>query len=163
MWSQNFLFLWVVNELFGINELFDSNMSSPIRQSCTRHSIKAFPLSLLVFLRPQRNLESIDPQFTIRRKMEQMREEKELVEQLREVPGNIVLLNNNFQHWSSILYFLKVDFEILQTDVVSNLANSLTDCLLLGKPFHISEFEFFPILKQWFPSTFVGFCGESIR
>ncbi|XP_077014369.1 leucine-rich repeat and calponin homology domain-containing protein 1 isoform X2 [Tamandua tetradactyla] len=37
-----------------------------------------------VFLRPQRNLESIDPQFTIRRKMEQMREEKELVEQLRE-------------------------------------------------------------------------------
>ncbi|XP_028610067.1 leucine-rich repeat and calponin homology domain-containing protein 1 isoform X1 [Grammomys surdaster] len=37
-----------------------------------------------LFLRPQRNLESIDPQFTIRRKMEQMREEKELVEQLRE-------------------------------------------------------------------------------
>ncbi|KAG8524727.1 Leucine-rich repeat and calponin homology domain-containing protein 1, partial [Galemys pyrenaicus] len=37
-----------------------------------------------VFLRPQRNLESIDPQFTIRRKMEQLREEKELVEQLRE-------------------------------------------------------------------------------
>ncbi|KAM7110818.1 leucine-rich repeat and calponin homology domain-containing protein 1 isoform 1-T1 [Molossus nigricans] len=37
-----------------------------------------------VFVRPQRNLESIDPQFTIRRKMEQMREEKELVEQLRE-------------------------------------------------------------------------------
>ncbi|XP_074073205.1 leucine-rich repeat and calponin homology domain-containing protein 1 isoform X2 [Macrotis lagotis] len=37
-----------------------------------------------VFSRPQRNLESIDPQFTIRRKMEQMREEKELVEQLRE-------------------------------------------------------------------------------
>lgn len=41
-------------------------------------------LSRHVFLRPQRNLESIDPQFTIRRKMEQMREEKELVEQLRE-------------------------------------------------------------------------------
>lgn len=40
-----------------------------------------------MFLRPQRNLESIDPQFTIRRKMEQMREEKELVEQLREVLG----------------------------------------------------------------------------
>ncbi|KAM6179852.1 leucine-rich repeat and calponin homology domain-containing protein 1 isoform 2-T2 [Erethizon dorsatum] len=37
-----------------------------------------------VFLRPQRNLESVDPQFTIRRKMEQLREEKELVEQLRE-------------------------------------------------------------------------------
>uniref|UniRef100_A0A8C6ABA4 Leucine rich repeats and calponin homology domain containing 1 n=1 Tax=Marmota marmota marmota TaxID=9994 RepID=A0A8C6ABA4_MARMA len=43
-----------------------------------------FSLSVVVFLRPQRNLESIDPQFTIRRKMEQMREEKELVEQLRE-------------------------------------------------------------------------------
>uniref|UniRef100_A0A452HMJ4 Calponin-homology (CH) domain-containing protein n=1 Tax=Gopherus agassizii TaxID=38772 RepID=A0A452HMJ4_9SAUR len=39
---------------------------------------------ITVFLRPQRNLESIDPQFTIRRKMEQMREERELVEQLRE-------------------------------------------------------------------------------
>ena len=51
------------------------------------HSIKAFPpLPITVFLRPQRNLESIDPQFTIRRKMEQLREEKELVEQLREVP-----------------------------------------------------------------------------
>ncbi|XP_073519938.1 leucine-rich repeat and calponin homology domain-containing protein 1 isoform X1 [Phyllobates terribilis] len=37
-----------------------------------------------VFIRPQRNLEAIDPQFTIRRKMEQMREEKELVDTLRE-------------------------------------------------------------------------------
>ncbi|XP_053311506.1 leucine-rich repeat and calponin homology domain-containing protein 1 [Spea bombifrons] len=37
-----------------------------------------------VFNRPQRNLESVDPQFTIRRKMEQMREEKELIDNLRE-------------------------------------------------------------------------------
>ncbi|KAM4701449.1 leucine-rich repeat and calponin homology domain-containing protein 1 [Discoglossus pictus] len=37
-----------------------------------------------VFIRPQRNLESADPQFTIRRKMEQMREEKELIDHLRE-------------------------------------------------------------------------------
>ncbi|KAM9319953.1 leucine-rich repeat and calponin homology domain-containing protein 1 [Gastrophryne carolinensis] len=37
-----------------------------------------------VFIRPQRNLESVDPQFTIRRKMEQMREEKELLDTLRE-------------------------------------------------------------------------------
>ncbi|KAM4796009.1 leucine-rich repeat and calponin homology domain-containing protein 1 [Rhinophrynus dorsalis] len=37
-----------------------------------------------VFIRPQRNLESVDPQFTIRRKMEQMREEKELIDHLRE-------------------------------------------------------------------------------
>ncbi|XP_041438410.1 leucine-rich repeat and calponin homology domain-containing protein 1 isoform X1 [Xenopus laevis] len=37
-----------------------------------------------VFIRPQRNLESVDPQFTIRRKMEQMREEKDLIDHLRE-------------------------------------------------------------------------------
>ncbi|XP_040281385.1 leucine-rich repeat and calponin homology domain-containing protein 1 isoform X2 [Bufo bufo] len=37
-----------------------------------------------VFVRPQRNLEAIDPQFTMRRKMEQMREEKELLDCLRE-------------------------------------------------------------------------------
>ncbi|XP_075708365.1 leucine-rich repeat and calponin homology domain-containing protein 1 isoform X2 [Rhinoderma darwinii] len=37
-----------------------------------------------VFIRPQRNLEAIDPQFTMRRKMEQMREEKELIDILRE-------------------------------------------------------------------------------
>ncbi|XP_068123843.1 leucine-rich repeat and calponin homology domain-containing protein 1 isoform X2 [Hyperolius riggenbachi] len=49
------------------------------------HSSAAFGLkSRSVFLRPQRSLESVDPQFTIRRKMEQMREEKELVDQLRE-------------------------------------------------------------------------------
>ncbi|XP_051783284.1 leucine-rich repeat and calponin homology domain-containing protein 1 isoform X3 [Erpetoichthys calabaricus] len=37
-----------------------------------------------VFIRSPRTLESIDPQFTMRRKMEQMREELELMEQLRE-------------------------------------------------------------------------------
>ncbi|XP_060689345.1 leucine-rich repeat and calponin homology domain-containing protein 1 isoform X2 [Hemiscyllium ocellatum] len=37
-----------------------------------------------VFFRSVRNFESMDPQFTIRRKMEQMREEKEHIEQLRE-------------------------------------------------------------------------------
>ncbi|XP_006007705.1 leucine-rich repeat and calponin homology domain-containing protein 1 [Latimeria chalumnae] len=37
-----------------------------------------------VFVRSPRNLETVDPQFTIRRKMEQMREELELIEQLRE-------------------------------------------------------------------------------
>ncbi|KAK1203175.1 LRCH1 protein, partial [Pygoscelis papua] len=46
--------------------------------------LKSVFFKIIVFLRPQRNLESIDPQFTIRRKMEQMREERELVEQLRE-------------------------------------------------------------------------------
>ncbi|XP_060731643.1 leucine-rich repeat and calponin homology domain-containing protein 1 isoform X3 [Tachysurus vachellii] len=37
-----------------------------------------------VFLRTPKSLESVDPQFTMRRKMEQLREELELVEQLRE-------------------------------------------------------------------------------
>ncbi|XP_007889949.1 leucine-rich repeat and calponin homology domain-containing protein 1 isoform X2 [Callorhinchus milii] len=37
-----------------------------------------------VFIRPTRHFESVDPQFTIRRKMEQMREEREHIEQLRE-------------------------------------------------------------------------------
>lgn len=63
------------------NEMRDTFATvSPATHSATPFGLK--PRS--VFLRPQRNLESIDPQFTIRRKMEQMREEKELVEQLRE-------------------------------------------------------------------------------
>uniref|UniRef100_UPI00398E9876 leucine-rich repeat and calponin homology domain-containing protein 1 isoform X1 n=1 Tax=Pristiophorus japonicus TaxID=55135 RepID=UPI00398E9876 len=37
-----------------------------------------------VFFRSVRHFDSVDPQFTIRRKMEQMREEKEHIEQLRE-------------------------------------------------------------------------------
>ncbi|XP_018102830.1 leucine-rich repeat and calponin homology domain-containing protein 1 isoform X4 [Xenopus laevis] len=49
------------------------------------HSTIAFGLKpRSVFIRPQRNLESVDPQFTIRRKMEQMREEKDLIDHLRE-------------------------------------------------------------------------------
>ncbi|XP_030642179.1 leucine-rich repeat and calponin homology domain-containing protein 1 [Chanos chanos] len=37
-----------------------------------------------VFLRSHKNVDSVDPQFTMRRKMEQLREELELMEQLRE-------------------------------------------------------------------------------
>lgn len=37
-----------------------------------------------VFLRSHKSLESVDPQFTMRRKMEQLREELELMEQLKE-------------------------------------------------------------------------------
>ncbi|CAJ1078880.1 leucine-rich repeat and calponin homology domain-containing protein 1 isoform X2 [Xyrichtys novacula] len=37
-----------------------------------------------VFLRSHKSLESVDPQFTMRRKMEQLREELELMEQLRD-------------------------------------------------------------------------------
>uniref|UniRef100_A0A8C5TPH5 Leucine rich repeats and calponin homology domain containing 1 n=1 Tax=Malurus cyaneus samueli TaxID=2593467 RepID=A0A8C5TPH5_9PASS len=54
------------------------------KSNCFVLKLKSLFLKIIVFLRPQRNLESIDPQFTIRRKMEQMREERELVEQLRE-------------------------------------------------------------------------------
>ncbi|XP_069496213.1 leucine-rich repeat and calponin homology domain-containing protein 1 isoform X2 [Ambystoma mexicanum] len=54
--------------------------TSPTANSTTPFGLK--PRS--VFLRPQRSLESVDPQFTMRRKLEQMREEKELMEHLRE-------------------------------------------------------------------------------
>ncbi|XP_036913521.1 leucine-rich repeat and calponin homology domain-containing protein 1 isoform X3 [Sturnira hondurensis] len=66
---------------YSPNEMRDTFATvSPAAHSAAPFGLK--PRS--VFLRPQRNLESVDPQFTIRRKMEQMREEKELVEQLRE-------------------------------------------------------------------------------
>ncbi|XP_043987202.1 leucine-rich repeat and calponin homology domain-containing protein 1 isoform X5 [Gambusia affinis] len=38
-----------------------------------------------VFLRSHKSMESVDPQFTMRRKMEQLREELELMEQLRDI------------------------------------------------------------------------------
>ncbi|XP_051564296.1 leucine-rich repeat and calponin homology domain-containing protein 1 isoform X5 [Myxocyprinus asiaticus] len=41
-------------------------------------------VSSSVFFRTHKTLESVDPQFTVRRKMEQLREELELTEQLRE-------------------------------------------------------------------------------
>uniref|UniRef100_A0A7M4E0T5 Leucine rich repeats and calponin homology domain containing 1 n=1 Tax=Crocodylus porosus TaxID=8502 RepID=A0A7M4E0T5_CROPO len=72
---------------------FEQNEKQPLSQGrdstppASPTTNKTAPFGLKprsVFLRPQRNLESIDPQFTIRRKMEQMREERELVEQLRE-------------------------------------------------------------------------------
>ncbi|NXL24117.1 LRCH1 protein, partial [Setophaga kirtlandii] len=79
---------------FGLKPRSDPSLSFPpisfntLTQAQTwdnfSYSIPSEGDSDNVFLRPQRNLESIDPQFTIRRKMEQMREERELVEQLRE-------------------------------------------------------------------------------
>uniref|UniRef100_G1TL02 Leucine rich repeats and calponin homology domain containing 1 n=1 Tax=Oryctolagus cuniculus TaxID=9986 RepID=G1TL02_RABIT len=66
---------------YSANEMRENSPAvSPTTNSGVPFGLK--PRS--VFLRPQRNLESIDPQFTIRRKMEQMREEQELVGQLRE-------------------------------------------------------------------------------
>ncbi|XP_047670718.1 leucine-rich repeat and calponin homology domain-containing protein 1 isoform X4 [Tachysurus fulvidraco] len=52
------------------------------RDTPTRPHDGCVPLS--VFLRTPKSLESADPQFTMRRRMEQLREELELVEQLRE-------------------------------------------------------------------------------
>ncbi|NXN90445.1 LRCH1 protein, partial [Bombycilla garrulus] len=79
---------------FGLKPRSDPSLSFPpisfntLTQAQTwdnfSYSIPSEGDSDNVFLRPQRNLESIDPQFTIRRKMEQLREERELVEQLRE-------------------------------------------------------------------------------
>lgn len=42
-------------------------------------------VDMSVFRGSHRSVESADPQFTMRRKMEQLREELELVEQLRHV------------------------------------------------------------------------------
>lgn len=78
---QNDLMLHSNGSQYSPNEMRENSPSvSPTANITAPFGLK--PRS--VFLRPQRNLESIDPQFTIRRKMEQMREEKELVEQLRE-------------------------------------------------------------------------------
>ncbi|KAM9652669.1 leucine-rich repeat and calponin homology domain-containing protein 1 isoform 4-T10 [Morphnus guianensis] len=79
--GQNDLIVWNTSGQTSHNENKDkSPTTSPTTNTTIPFGLK--PRS--VFLRPQRNLESIDPQFTIRRKMEQMREERELVEQLRE-------------------------------------------------------------------------------
>ncbi|KAG6932430.1 leucine rich repeats and calponin homology domain containing 1, partial [Chelydra serpentina] len=78
--SQNDLIVWNIGGCSSHNE---SKEKTPT-QSPTNNTAPFGLKPRSVFLRPQRNLESIDPQFTIRRKMEQMREEKELVEQLRE-------------------------------------------------------------------------------
>ncbi|XP_034041672.1 leucine-rich repeat and calponin homology domain-containing protein 1 isoform X2 [Thalassophryne amazonica] len=60
------------------------NDSPPISgpQSFTSPPFGLKPRS--VFLRSHRSLEAVDPQFTMRRKMEQLREELELMEQLRD-------------------------------------------------------------------------------
>ncbi|XP_063005381.1 leucine-rich repeat and calponin homology domain-containing protein 1 isoform X2 [Melospiza melodia melodia] len=79
--SQNDLIVWNTSGQTSHNENKDK---SPAMSPTTNTTIPFGLKPRSVFLRPQRNLESIDPQFTIRRKMEQMREERELVEQLRE-------------------------------------------------------------------------------
>ncbi|OXB57959.1 hypothetical protein ASZ78_004281 [Callipepla squamata] len=78
---QNDVIVWNTSGQPSHNENKDK---SPTLSPTTNNAIPFGLKPRSVFLRPQRNLESIDPQFTIRRKMEQMREERELVEQLRE-------------------------------------------------------------------------------
>ncbi|XP_059695018.1 leucine-rich repeat and calponin homology domain-containing protein 1 isoform X1 [Haemorhous mexicanus] len=80
--SQNDLIVWNTSGQTSHNE--QNKDKSPAISPTTNTTIPFGLKPRSVFLRPQRNLESIDPQFTIRRKMEQMREERELVEQLRE-------------------------------------------------------------------------------
>ncbi|XP_030324849.1 leucine-rich repeat and calponin homology domain-containing protein 1 [Calypte anna] len=79
--SQNDIIVWNTSGQTSHNE---NKNKSPTMSPTTNTTIPFGLKPRSVFLRPQRNLESIDPQFTIRRKMEQMREERELVEQLRE-------------------------------------------------------------------------------
>ncbi|KFQ74590.1 Leucine-rich repeat and calponin homology domain-containing protein 1, partial [Phaethon lepturus] len=79
--GQNDIIVWNTSGQTSHNENKDK---SPTMSPTTNTTIPFGLKPRSVFLRPQRNLESIDPQFTIRRKMEQMREERELVEQLRE-------------------------------------------------------------------------------
>uniref|UniRef100_A0A8C5QJA8 Leucine rich repeats and calponin homology domain containing 1 n=1 Tax=Leptobrachium leishanense TaxID=445787 RepID=A0A8C5QJA8_9ANUR len=78
---------------FGLKPRSDPSLTLPISfnkitqaQNVDNYSMDASSEGEIdsVFLRPQRNLEAVDPQFTIRRKMEQLREEKELLESLRE-------------------------------------------------------------------------------
>ncbi|TKS66817.1 Leucine-rich repeat and calponin -like proteiny domain-containing protein 1 [Collichthys lucidus] len=59
------------------------SQASPLRRD-TPHSHDDGHVHGSVFLRSHKSLESVDPQFTMRRKMEQLREELELMEQLRD-------------------------------------------------------------------------------
>ncbi|KFP00083.1 Leucine-rich repeat and calponin homology domain-containing protein 1, partial [Calypte anna] len=74
--GQNDIIVWNTSGQTSHNE---NKNKSPTMSPTTNTTIPFGLKPRSVFLRPQRNLESIDPQFTIRRI-----EERELVEQLRE-------------------------------------------------------------------------------
>ncbi|RMC07131.1 hypothetical protein DUI87_16587 [Hirundo rustica rustica] len=97
-WSlnQNDLIVWNRSGQSSHNESKDK---SPTMSPTTNTTIPFGLKPRSVFLRPQRNLESIDPQFTIRRKMEQMREERELVEQLREPKLSMAKCRRNVENF----------------------------------------------------------------
>uniref|UniRef100_A0A8C1XSK7 Leucine-rich repeats and calponin homology (CH) domain containing 1 n=1 Tax=Cyprinus carpio TaxID=7962 RepID=A0A8C1XSK7_CYPCA len=67
--------------------LLFKNGSSEDKNPVSSPTLSSPPFGLKprsVFFRTHKTLESVDPQFTMRRKMEQLREELELIEQLRE-------------------------------------------------------------------------------
>ncbi|XP_010795524.1 leucine-rich repeat and calponin homology domain-containing protein 1-like, partial [Notothenia coriiceps] len=78
------------------------------------HSSSSSSSSSSVFLRSHKSLESVDPQFTMRRKMDQLREELELTEHLRD----------------SIESRLKVD---LPEDLGSSLMDGVVLCHLANQ------------------------------
>ncbi|PKU34464.1 hypothetical protein llap_15232 [Limosa lapponica baueri] len=94
--SQNDLIVWNTSGQASHNENKDK---SPTMSPTTNTTIPFGLKPRSVFLRPQRNLESIDPQFTIRRKMEQLREERELVEQLREPKLSMAKCRRNVENF----------------------------------------------------------------
>ncbi|KAF1383107.1 hypothetical protein PFLUV_G00150890 [Perca fluviatilis] len=61
------------------NDELPPHMSAPVTQSGAEGELRR-----MMFLRSHKSLESVDPQFTMRRKMEQLREELELTELLRD-------------------------------------------------------------------------------
>uniref|UniRef100_A0A673CTE6 Leucine-rich repeats and calponin homology (CH) domain containing 1 n=1 Tax=Sphaeramia orbicularis TaxID=375764 RepID=A0A673CTE6_9TELE len=74
----------IINQLKEAVELLQDPSRSPVSGP---PSFSGPPFGLKprsVFLRSHKSLESVDPQFTMRRKMEQLREELELMEQLRD-------------------------------------------------------------------------------
>lgn len=62
-------------------------------------------VDMSVYLGSHRSVESADPQFTMRRRMEQLREELELVEQLRHVRQPVFTLSQHItaHSWESVL------------------------------------------------------------
>ncbi|KTG33336.1 hypothetical protein cypCar_00015287 [Cyprinus carpio] len=56
-------------------------------------------ICVTVFFRTHKTLESVDPQFTMRRKMEQLREELELIEQLREPKLSMAKCRRNVENF----------------------------------------------------------------
>ncbi|XP_038134225.1 leucine-rich repeat and calponin homology domain-containing protein 1 isoform X2 [Cyprinodon tularosa] len=68
---------------FGLKPRSDHSLLSQASHVHHRHGDGG--MHSLVFMRSHKSMESVDPQFTMRRKMEQLREELELMEHLRDI------------------------------------------------------------------------------